>query len=347
MTARGTTRLVAPADWKDRPLIDIVKGEPTDRRYQPIERPEIPEALLCSPNIGLLWHRYLPAHDLKEISGAQRAESPAGVDFSEIWRQAEGVNPSGNWKKSLSSAAKTWAGLGCLRWFAAVAAKAQPSSGGLFSILQQRREQHLAQGASITVRVQALRRVAVGLGLPAGFENSGVALEHTYGFPVLPGPSLKGLLAHFLEEEWEPDAGERLPASAPDALALRHCLLGGGGTGGVEGAIAFFDGWPLEMEDGWFEPDVVNPHHGDYYDGGGRKVASDSEEPVPSFFIALRAGIRFVVPLGLTAVARELEQYQAEELLGFTKQMLLAALTTWGVGARTGSGYGLFREDKS
>ena len=84
--------------------------------------------------------------------------------------------------------------------------------------------------------------------------------------------------------------------------------------------------------------DVVNPHHGSYYTRGGRLRLD--EEPVPTHFLSLRPGARFLAVIEApTTENRAL----VERLLEWTVDHLLApALAEDGIGARTSSGYGRF-----
>jgi CRISPR type III-B/RAMP module RAMP protein Cmr6 len=326
--------------------VEIVNGQ-AKLRAALHPTPAIPDFLHRSPNVGLLWHRYLPAHDLKAVKDRESAASPAGVALAEIW---DAGSQTVNRTSELSTLAKGWAGFGCLNWFQRVAAGAQTALAPLLGELGSRRRREIESGgASRVFGARALRRIAVGLGLPAGFENSGVALERTYGFPILPGSSLKGLLSHFLAEEApEPDELAR-SGWTRDVEELRQLVCGRTGTEGSEGAICFFDAWPLPAGEPWFEPDLVNPHHSKHAAGDPQHpVADDREDPVPSFFLGLRQGVRFEVALGLTASgAAGLAPAEQGKVLDLARRLLLLALRRWGIGARTGAGYGLFKEEEA
>ncbi len=124
-----------------------------------------------------------------------------------------------------------------------------------------------------------------------------------------------------------------------------------------EGVVAFHDGWPvptdaprpraqpgggvstLSPEAFWFDVDVLTVHHPAYYDGTANSATS-TEGPNPVHFLTLRPGVRFNIPLAITGSGRRLPRPQQQLCLLLTAQLLRLALAEWGVGAKTGAGYG-------
>jgi CRISPR type III-B/RAMP module RAMP protein Cmr6 len=306
------------------------------------------------PNAALLYQRYNPS---------------SFADFSEL----ENFSSSDPQKdKTVEQAKKTWSQTAALAWFTRHCQN-RPLEQELLAKLHERRRQVLRSWCARTLKVKSAGRLAVGLAHPAPFENAAWAFHHTYGFPVLPAASLKGLARHFLLEEWgwartgdgfvARGLGQRplreiealsgsswtelftawaaqstLPAE-PTAADLADLLFGGPAESSGEGALVFLDGWPLENK-GWFELDVLAPHHLKYYGDVPGATPSDCDQPNPHHFVVLRESLTFEIPI---LVGRQLRYDGAaiqEVLLDAGAKILLAALAHWGIGAKTASGYG-------
>jgi CRISPR type III-B/RAMP module RAMP protein Cmr6 len=372
----ATTRLLAPSDLPSPEL--AVVGEESC--------PSAPDTMkdFNAPNAGLLWQRYLPAHDTKKLSDEFR--SPAGADFTQdvedvearVSRERDPVR-AGNVRKKgrqdIKSRASTWAGVGVISWFTEVANSGvhdgqsnahSPSSpkfankiagldrlivsgqkkisafSDLVKELNARREKALS--SAIILRVKSAGRISIGSGNPATIENSGLAFHHTYGFPILPGSSLKGLARHFFLEEYTDCAELRMPDGLSHDRADR-IIFGASDDPAVLGAVYFEDGWPLLPDSGhsWYSVDVITPHHPDYY-GGSAPVANDEETPDIIHFLCLDKDVRFDIPVGLTSQAAKLDYGMRGEILHFAAALLTSAVETWGIGSRTGAGLGRFIE---
>lgn len=101
------------------------------------------------------------------------------------------------------------------------------------------------------------------------------------------------------------------------------------------GSIAFLPARP--NADPGIELDVVTPHHTDYY-RGKKDVATDTEDPVPVFFPAVKAQkdsdfFTFtLIPL----------RHSSPEGLQHARTWLAHGLAIFGLGAKTNAGYGWF-----
>ena len=84
------------------------------------------------------------------------------------------------------------------------------------------------------------------------------------------------------------------------------------------------------------ELDIMNPHYSQYY--AGREPPSDSQNPVPVYFLTVPPGTEFRFSIGWR------EPFGGEDVgLGdIAKGWLVTGLTQLGVGAKTGAGYGYF-----
>jgi CRISPR-associated protein Cmr6 len=167
----------------------------------------------------------------------------------------------------------------------------------------------LAQRLVLTARSDAI----VWLVSPGPLEL-GLALHHIYGFPILPGSSLKGLARRVARGE------------GGTAADVRY------GNQGTAGPIAILDGLPCS--DWKVQRDVMTPHFGKWY-RGEKPFPDDTEDPVPIPFLSIAAGSRFEVAL----LARDAG---AVAILTSVTEDLRQGLDERGLGAKTAAGYGVF-----
>lgn len=158
----------------------------------------------------------------------------------------------------------------------------------------------------------------------SGMLETGCAIGHSHGAPYIPGSSVKGVVNAHVRRQFE---GE--------GAAICDELFGAPATderpAGLSGLITFHDAWwvpgsapsPLVQE-------VVTTHHPEYYGQEGRTPATDFDSPVPNAQVAVHGSFLFVLE-GPVA------------WLELAAQMLVAALSTRGVGAKTRTSYGLFQ----
>jgi CRISPR-associated protein Cmr6 len=207
-------------------------------------------------------------------------------------------------------------------------------------------------GRAVRLHAMPEWRLAVGLGDKANAHEIGLALHGTYGWPVIPGSSLKGLTAAWALESGE-SAGDiaaifgtpRPRADEPDGDLLGDAydqeathstwMPPEPATEDVaaKGAVCFMDalpaGAPVKVE-----IDVLTPHVKPYYDGarpGSEKrpvPPSDRHNPVPVFFLTVRGAfaIDLVGPDDTT--------------VGIAADWLTCAADQLGVGGKTSAGYG-------
>ena len=158
-------------------------------------------------------------------------------------------------------------------------------------------------------------RIVTGIGDRANPHEIGIALHGTYGWPVIPGSTMKG-------------AARAWATSVDHVAAETVARVFGAGPGSREpsaGTVDVLDclpvGGPVRVR-----VDGVTPHVQPYY--GGQEAPTEWHNPVPSNFLVLSAG-RFAV-----------------DLIGPHGDVELAA--AWcrgacddlGIGAKTGAGYG-------
>ncbi len=171
-------------------------------------------------------------------------------------------------------------------------------------------------------------RMIIGLGQKGPLE-AGLALEHTWGIPMIPGSALKGLTmaaAHLLLED---EAWRKKAAGRGSSLTLL------GGTTEQIGSVVFHDAWWIpEGEKLPIHPDVMTVHHADYYKDGN-KPPSDMDNPNPVPFASVTGKYLVVVERSFPAKADE-----QPELLDAALCILKLGLEHLGIGAKTNAGYG-------
>lgn len=183
---------------------------------------------------------------------------------------------------------------------------------------------------------------------------------HRYGFPILPGSSVKGIARAWAL--WE--VARRLPAYSLRDLAVLVAADGGPdseerkrfeawyreqteevkrlvadfraifGTTAVAGRAIFFDAIPARLPD--LEIDVMNPHYPEYY--GGPDAPTAWQSPVPVYFLAVAPGAEFRFAVGW----RGHPNPQTGRLLDLAGEWLRSGLKELGAGAKTSAGYGYF-----
>lgn len=172
-------------------------------------------------------------------------------------------------------------------------------------------------------------RLILGLGNENVLET-GITLHHTYGTPFIPGTALKGLASHYCDQVWGAKGAE-----------FREFKRGGEyhtaifGTSDDSGHFIFHDAWitPESLKSGHgLLPDVMTPHHGDYYSGGD-DAPTDFDEPNPITFLSV-AGTFHV------AVSCDVPGEDSDRWADLVFRLLSEALKNWGIGGKTAAGYG-------
>jgi CRISPR-associated protein Cmr6 len=216
-----------------------------------------------------------------------------------------------------------------------------------------------------TLEIELVGRLLVGHGNSSAAEV-GLTTHHTWGVPVIPGTALKGLLAHYMDAvygpsdpvpaPWEQTDEERERAryqgvlwdnrrvargpgdvhralfGAPEANQDGDCRTHGLEAGATSGAVAFHDAIYVPgsaLDDRPFAVDVLTVHQKTYYDRVGGVWPNDHDDPNPVGFLTVRPRVRFLLALSGPA-----------DWTDRAERLLLEALSEWGVGAKTSSGYG-------
>lgn len=170
-------------------------------------------------------------------------------------------------------------------------------------------------------KATVIYRLAAGHGGETVIET-GIRLHHTYGVPIIPGSSLKGVAASYANQQLKGDWAKTQRA---------HEALFGATT--TAGHVTFFDALPLPGD--WkLLPDVITVHHPNYYQAETNPPPpADWDSPTPIPFLAARG--TFLIALR-----------GPEEWAETGYDILERALDALGVGGKTSSGYGRLRLEK-
>lgn len=189
-------------------------------------------------------------------------------------------------------------------------------------------------------------RIVVGLGGESVLETD-LTLHHLYGLPIIPASALKGLTRAYVAGE-EKDyfvpitkpIAERKPSleertDHPDVQRIF-------GMQERAGSVLFFDALPLNGQ-ATFVVDIMNPHYPDYYNtlkSNAITPPANNQSPNPIPFLAVKEGTTFTFALA----PRNPNELQHREEVKLVKEWLQKALQKYGVGGKTGAGYGYFQK---
>jgi CRISPR-associated protein Cmr6 len=177
-------------------------------------------------------------------------------------------------------------------------------------------------------------KMVIGLGETSVYETS-MTLHHIYGIPYIPASTIKGVTRSWI-------ISERFDNNEDKALQNEDfCLLFGSpkksALGESQGLIVFFDAFPTEKPN--IQPDIMNPHFGDYYQGN--KPPVDYLSPVPIPFLTLKeTSFKIFVGTNNNISLKDFPNTKSENILDLALEWLVKALTEHGIGAKTAVGYG-------
>ncbi len=189
-------------------------------------------------------------------------------------------------------------------------------------------------------------RLVIGLGNESVYETS-MTLHHVYGFPYIPGSSVKGVVRSWIITELfgeiEDDDGKRIldfknaEQRALNVEGFRNIF----GNTEVSGKIRFFDAFPITAPK--IDTDIMNPHFGEYYgDQTNTKPPADYLTPIPLPFLTVKeTTYRFIIGIrNEDNVFMHDDIGQDSSRLEVANSWLEKALTCHGIGAKTAVGYG-------
>lgn len=183
------------------------------------------------------------------------------------------------------------------------------------------------------LKAKLTKSIVHGLGAEHVRESS-FSIHPVYGFPYIPGSSIKGLVrSWFIEAFLDGDETQFHSSDRQLAEVGREIF----GIQDEQGVVQFFDSYIFNHVK--ISSDIMTPHFSDYY--GGIKAASDTLSPVPiSFYTVKVPEIEF---LFLIRGGRN-SKYPKEIIGNMVSDWTKNALVEFGLGAKTSSGYGFFQE---
>lgn len=173
--------------------------------------------------------------------------------------------------------------------------------------------------------LKTISGMAIGLGGQNPLENS-LTLHHLYGFPIIPGSTVKGVARAYAELSGECSKSELKQIFGSDDKENPDKS--------IRGLISFYDAIPASEYK--FTADILTPHYQAYYSDDSKSIfPGDYMSPVPVPFICLDKGVEFAF------LVQAADRVLLERALTFLK----GGLTNIGVGAKTNIGYGFFAGD--
>ena len=171
---------------------------------------------------------------------------------------------------------------------------------------------------------ETIQPLAAGLGNTSVIET-GISLNSTFGLPMIPGSSIKGITAHYYAENF----GKNEFYNAIFGAASQDDEQQGG-------ILRFYDAWLLpECAGTVFVDDVMTPHNMKYY--SGEKYPSDFEDPNPVRFLAVNGKFEFLIG----AENFEVNKNESDKKwIEFAFDILESALKNFGIGGKLHAGYG-------
>jgi len=194
--------------------------------------------------------------------------------------------------------------------------------------------------------------------------ETGLALHPLYGFPIIPGSSLKGIaLAGLFEKQGIlnkiPLTEQKISTTLLNKLVMLYpevftrkiineisLIFGIPPVAryefpGNEGNIVFADAWPASLKQGkLIDLDSWTSHYPDFRDNLA-KYPGDDQHPRPLLQICVGKGTGFLISVSVRKNSK-LAKKAAQKTLDRAAEYLGYALTEVGAGSKTSSGYGYF-----
>lgn len=185
--------------------------------------------------------------------------------------------------------------------------------------------------------ITALGRLAVGLGQDDNPLEVGIALHGTYGWPIIPGSSIKGMACAWAVENHVPTQRINSVFGSPRPHAAADPAPGPDEQGAASvGAVWFLDAHPAGLVP--VARDVLTPHLQRYYqDSAGAAAGGTGAPPEPP------AEFRNPVPKEFLTVEKSGLQFALvgpEPEVGWAAEWCIAGFDELGVGGKTAAGYG-------
>lgn len=212
--------------------------------------------------------------------------------------------------------------------------KGNPQFAELLDALQRRQDFLFTSGSAnrgLRFDLKGDSPLVTGLGKEHPLE-SGMAFQKPYGVPYVAGSGVKGALRA---------ACTRLHGDAVAGAIFGVAPEPKKGIDGHKGVVNTWDLFPLMPEKGGlFRADLNNPHFPDYYQK--QSPPTEWQNPVPSYFLTLQAGLKWRLYAVLADHANEADHPDWREIV----TACVREVGEWaGLGGKKSWGYGLFQAE--
>ncbi|MBF0259997.1 MAG: type III-B CRISPR module RAMP protein Cmr6, partial [Desulfamplus sp.] len=166
----------------------------------------------------------------------------------------------------------------------------------------------------------------------------GMVFDRNMGIPYLPASSIKGAVRYAYCVNFAKDNPDKVDGGGnlkeddvDDGLKL---LFGGTDANDASrGGFAFIDAYSETVPE--LKVDIMNPHHGSYYQNKTTDGPVETESPIPIKFLVVEKGLTY--KFRGFFINKKAEQYKSQLVEAFH-----TAMTLLGLGAKTAVGYGRF-----
>ena len=204
------------------------------------------------------------------------------------------------------------------------------------------RRQNILKDIATPKYFKTSRPLVAGLGNSNVLET-GLSLNPTYGLPMIPASTIKGITAHYcatvLGSENEDYKGPVLDDNGRaiiEAGKIYAALFGKIYPKEEQeaGFLRFYDAWITPKTSSKpFIDDVMTPHHSEYY-VGRKNLPTDFDDPTPVRFLAVEGEFEFWIS------CEDSDEKQREGWIKFAFDLLTEALKNYGIGGKLQAGYG-------
>lgn len=192
---------------------------------------------------------------------------------------------------------------------------------------------HTSVDCSHTVEMDVLYPgliTGIGIQHEAGIEKEmklGLHFDYTYGYPIIYGSSVKGVLNSYFNDVYEKDNVDKVVSDIFEGIDFNN------NPKSIYDRDIFYDAVIIKSNDQnkLLDTDALAPH-------GGATHTNPFEEPVPISFVKVAPGVSFLFRFDLkpTKDANGNEILTPDDKL----DLFIKILTTFGIGAKTNVGYG-------
>ena len=195
--------------------------------------------------------------------------------------------------------------------------------------------------ACVSNEIALEQRMFIGGGDASALETS-LTLDR-YGMPMIPGSACKGAALAYaravVNEQTDDEKRGRLIKQQSKLFGRDFANVKA--EGDEAGELVFYDAWWVPASAATpFAQEIVTVHHSKYYSSQGATEATDFDDPIPIPMLAVRG--KFCFAVGCHPYAFDGDPAAQKAAAGLGLQLLIRALTEWGIGAKVSSGYGRF-----